>query len=903
MNPCAAVATASRLVFYREGGNLATQTARRQASRSVAAADLVVPAPPRPLVIRGRLVARLNEGTRGPLTLISAPAGFGKTSLLSSWLADEPHRVAWLAPRRKFGEASFWAEWLTAVQRVAPPRSALTRIAPPRAGTPPGFVLQLLNGFTQLEEPLIVVIDDFHTVQSPEIAATFDELLRAAPASLRLVLSTRHDPMLPLHLLRASGELTELRARDLAFTADEAREFLDGLGMPVDSQAFTTLLVRTEGWAAGLRLFMLSHRESDPGVLEMLAFDERPASEYLLAEVLRRQPDDIRDFLLATAVAERFTPDLADAMTGRTDSVHVAERLVAGNLFIDRIETQPPWYRYHNLFAELLRAELRHTERAWIPELHARAARWHFQQGAPMEAVQHALAAGDLDLLAMCLADGWFELIGRTDTAFRSDVLARISETDVDSSAQLSAVLASVDFISGQTRSGSRRLARAQKLRPKTPSPSLQAVLTFAELLRCTNRGSFHKTARLARKLLELAEIGPHSSQAAETMRAIALSHLGLADVALDQLREAEGHLTEALEVSRLADVPYAELASLGGLAWLELIRGRLRRSERIARGAVELAQARGWEQSAHAALSYGALGLVELEWDDLEAAEGHTRELGEIARRTDDVAARTGCAAIQAALALAGRGPGVEVALERVRGVASDLRALESPRMERWLSSLEARLLAATADRGQADAIAGTAVDARPGSPGLQAIRARLALASGDAEGAIEALAEPTDAAYPIVAVERNVLRALAFRALGDDNAALVELESALSRAEPEAIRRPFLSAGRGVRELLAEHLRRAVSHRWFASELMRRLEGGGGSVRAAPVELLEPLSAREGEVLRFLPTMMSNADIASELYVSVNTVKTHVKSIYRKLEVTRRQEAVRRARQLHIL
>ena len=217
-------------------------------------------------------------------------------------------------------------------------------------------------------------------------------------------------------------------------------------------------------------------------------------------------------------------------------------------------------------------------------------------------------------------------------------MLARISETDVDSSAQLSAVLASVDFISGQTRSGSRRLARALKLRPKTPSPSLQAVLTFAELLRCTNRGSFHKTARLARKLLELAEVGPHSSQAAETMRAIALAHLGLAEVALDQLREAEGHLTEALEVSRLADVPYAELASLGGLAWLELIRGRLRRSERIARGAVELAQARGWERSAHAALSYSALALVELEWDDLDAAEGHARELGEIARRTDDV-------------------------------------------------------------------------------------------------------------------------------------------------------------------------------------------------------------------------------------------------------------------------
>ena len=164
-------------------------------------------------------------------------------------------------------------------------------------------------------------------------------------------------------------------------------------------------------------------------------------------------------------------------------------------------------------------------------------------------------------------------------------------------------------------------------------------MLTFAELLRCTNRGSFHKTARLAHRLLELAEISPFSSQSAETMRAIALAHLGLAEVALDRLREAEGHLTESLETSRIADIPYAELASLGGLAWLELIRGRLRRSERIARGAVDFAHARGWERSAHATLSLSALALVELEWDDLDAAEGHARELGDLARKADDVA------------------------------------------------------------------------------------------------------------------------------------------------------------------------------------------------------------------------------------------------------------------------
>jgi len=883
--------------------DLATQT-RRQESRSVAAADLMIPAVPNPLVLRPRLFARLSEGIEGPLTLISAPAGAGKTALLSSWLSVEPRPVAWLSARRRLGEATFWAEWLAAIQRVVPARSSLGRVSAPRTGTPPTFVLELLNGFAELEEPVVVVVDDFQLVKSVEISATIEQLLRAAPASFRLVVSTRHDPLLPLHLLRASGELTELRARDLTVTAEEAQELLEGLGVELDAAAFSILIEQTEGWAAGIRLFTLSHRAKlrDGVELTELEFDDRPASEYLLAEVLRGQPEEVRDFMLATSLAERFTPDLADAMIGRTDSGQIAERLVAENLFIDRLKTHPPWYRYHHLFAELLRAELRHTQRGRIPELHSRAARWHFEQGSPMEAVHHALAAGDLELLTMCLVDGWFELIARTDTAFQEDVLARIPEADVDASAELSAVLASVDFINGQYRSGSRRLERARKLWPKGAARPVKTVLTFAELLRATSRGAFNDVARLSRPLLQIADEGRFSSQARDTLRAIALSHLGLAEVALEELTEAERHLTEALEVSRVADVPYAELASMGGLAWLELIRGRLRRAGRIARAAVDLAHARGWEHSSQATLSLSALALVEQEWDDLEAAEGHARELGETARRADDVTGRAWSAAIHASLSLAGHGGDVELALERLRGAKSDVKGLQSPRLQREFAGLEARLLAATADHEGAASFADQAVESHQSSPGLRAVRARLLLESGDAESALVALDAPTDAAYPIVAVERDVLRALALRASGQESRALAELEAALAQAEPEGIRRPFLSAGPGVRELLAEHLRKAVSHRWFASELLRRLEGGNGSI-VLPAELLEPLSAREGEVLRFLPTMMSNADIASELFVSVNTVKTHVKSIYRKLDVTRRQDAVRRARQLHLL
>ena len=863
----------------------------------------MVPRPPKPLVERPRLFELLNEGIEGPLTLISAPAGAGKTSLLASWLALEPRKVAWLAPRPQLPEAAIWAELLAAVHQVAPPRSALRRLAGPRSGTPAPFVVELLNGFAELEEPLVVIVDDFHLVKGREICAAIEQLLRAAPASLRLILSTRHDPPLPLHLLRASGELTELRARDLALTMEEAQELLDGLGVDLEPQMLALLLEQTEGWAAGVRLFTLAHRtrSRELKMVDAIELDERPASEYLLAEVLRRQPEDARDFLLATSVAGRFTADLANALTGRSDSAHVAEQLVADNIFIERLDTQPPWYRYHHLFAELLQAELRHTAKPRIRELHACAAGWHLENRAPLDAVHHALAAGDVELLTLCLVDGWFELVARTDSTFRTELLGLVPDADLDASAPLLAVLASIELINGNTSSGARRLARARKLWPTDADPSTEAVLTFAELLHSTNKGKFRKTARLARELLELAEEGPFSSHASETMRAIGLAHLGLAEVAFVELFEADVHLTEALEAARIADVPYAELAALGGMAWIELIRGRLRRAARIARSAVELAQTRGWDHSSYAAVSLSALALVEYEWDDLEAAEAHAQELADTARRLDDAPGRVWAAVLQASLCLAGRGIDVDLALERLRGAAA-LSAVESPRLDRIVTALEARLLAASSDHDGAATSVAEALANDPESPGLHAVSARLLLGSGNAERALAELTAPCDAAYPAVAIERDVLRAVALRATGNAETALAAIENALANAEPEGIRRPFLSAGRGVRELLADHLRKNVTHRWFASELLRSLDGANGT-QMLPAELLEPLSAREGEVLRFLPTMMSNSDIASELFVSVNTVKTHVKSIYRKLDVTRRQDAVRRARQLHLL
>jgi LuxR family transcriptional regulator, maltose regulon positive regulatory protein len=853
-------------------------------------------------VRRSRLFASLDEGVNGPLTLISAAAGAGKTSLLASWLDERPQgRVAWLTLRPRITERVFWAEWLESIRRIAPRRSALSRLRAPRAGTPAGFVVQFLNGLAELDEPLTLVLDDFHEARHRAVTGAMEQLLRAAPDTCRLVLSTRHDPALPLHLFRASGELTELRGRDLAFTDAEARELLNGLGIDLETADFATLLERTEGWAAGLRLFTLSQARSqtDSGVAGALAFEERPAVEYLTAEALARQPEETRDFLLATSVVDRLTPDLADTLTDRTDSSHLLERLVADNLFIERLDTRPVWYRYHRLFNALLRAELMHTRRSEVSGLHARAARWFLAHGDSLEAVRHALDAGDVKLVARCIVEAWFELVGRMDESLHGEFLPKISERRLKGSPELSAVAATIELIRGNASRATRLLDLASANTPVC-GPG-EAVLEFAELLRAALDGASGEVVGRASEL-ENAPRDGFLPQSADALQAIALAHLGIAELSLDHSTPAQTHLNEALERSRHSDVLYAELLSMSGLAWLELAQGRLRRAARIAGAAAERAEIELRAPAFQTTLAHAALALIELEWDNLEAAESHANRLGEIATATDDRVARGWSALIGAALSLNAGPEGAVLGLQQLRGTRTAVAGVESTELHRFGEYVEARLLCAVGERTEANALLERALGRRPDSARLLTARARIRLAEGDADGALAALAAVEDDATPSGATRRSVLRALALSASGERPRAAASLAEALALAEPENVRRPFIDAGRPVRELLADHLRHSGSHRWFASELVRDFDGNG-SGGGAPAELLDPLSGRELEVLHYLPTMMSNGDIAGELFVSVNTVKTHVKSIYRKLDATRRQDAVRRARQLHLL
>jgi LuxR family maltose regulon positive regulatory protein len=879
----------------------ASVRARRSAAR-VAAADLAIPRPPRSLVLRPRLFDALDEGMNGPLTLISAPPGAGKTALLASWLAQRPReRTGWISIRPHRG-GSFWAEWCEALHRVVPEDAALASIAPPRGHAPAAFIDRLLNGFVELPEPVKIVVDDFHEANTRAVGPALEELLRAGPEMLRLVIATRRDPPLPLHILRASGELTELRARDLAFTGEEASELLSAMGFHVDPSDFAALVERTEGWAAGLRLFALSlgDRRPEDRELAVLELDERPAAEYLTAEVLDQQPEDLRLFLLRSSIVDRLRPDLADALTGRIDSVHLLESLTRDNIFIERLDTRPSWYRYHPLFGELLRGMLRYECPEELPGLHECAAAWYAEHGAPIDGVHHALAAGQPELAAACIARSWFELFVHADLTVWRELLRGVADRQLERSPVLEAALATIELTSGSLRRAARRLETIPDV--DEPDPAAEAIVRFAHLLLCAQSGSFDRVIDLSTELLRAAESEPALSESAEIIQALALGHRGCALVAVGREAEARLDLDEALQLARVADIPHVEIASMGSLAVLELQAGRLRRAARLAGAAVETAEARGWGQSAPATLAYAALARVELEWFELDAAEAHLGLLAAAARAADDRPARLHGALLESAVCLARGGEAVEHGLQRLRGARVDLENVSSPPAERSAAYLEARLLAALGDGPTAEKVLPRALRRHRGAAELLAVRARLSLAAGDAEGALRVLDEPVDNAGPGTVIERTVLAAIGYRIAGREAESLAATEHALALGEVESIRRPFLEAGPAVRDVLADHLRHSSQHRWFASEL-RRILDGQETQGAHPAELLEHLSSRELDVLRYLQTMMSNADIAAELFVSVNTVKTHVKSIYRKLGATRRQDAVRRARQLQLI
>jgi LuxR family transcriptional regulator, maltose regulon positive regulatory protein len=866
---------------------------------------LAVPRAPRASVRRLRLLEALDGGASGPLTLLSAPAGSGKTSLLASWVEEgrAPGYLAWLSlgslddDRRRF-----WVAVVAALARGAGPLRSLA--IPPRTRLE-AFLPSLLDVIGELRRPLTLVLDDFHAVRDPAVIADVEDVLEHAPERLRLVVATRMDPSLRLERLRLTGRLAEIRMHDLAFTLDETREFGRELGLALRFEDITTLWRRTEGWAAGLRLAALSLKDHpDPhAFVQGFAGDDRALSDYLLEEVISRQPPETLDFLKRTAVADRLTGDLANAMTEDTGSDRMLAGLVHSDALVDTLSGGEVAYRYHPLFAEVLRMELARTSPDEVPELHRRASRWHKDHGQPLEAVRHAVEARDWELAGAVAGEHWLSLLIAGRGAALRQLLRPIPEDAVRASAELSVALAGLLLEAGDDAGADQLLLVAHELLrdlPEAQRRRLAVASTATDLYRARLRGDVEEAVSSASIVLD----GHWEQDVAADVRALTLANLGIAEFWSDRMPDAARHVQEAAGLARECGNDYVLFLALGYAAAVDLHTGRLDEAWRRGRTALDLAEAGGWTTAPGAAISYLALAGVHVFWNELDAADELRERARSALRDSGELLLHFGVALLEARL-LAARGDAL-TALDLLRGAQTAAGPSVPGFLRVWAGVLEAEQLLAVGETTEARSVLrelDTTESARDAAIELGC----LELAIGEPREAIRAvvsfLADDRDAVQPDARVEAWVVDAIARDAIRDEQGAMRALERALDLGEPRGFRRAFVQHGAPVRSLMRRRIKAGTAHRAFASELLAALEheSGGGMRSIGP--LLEPLSDRETAVLRYLPTMMSNAEIASEMFVSVNTVKTHLKHVYRKLDVADRREAVRRGRELHLL
>jgi LuxR family maltose regulon positive regulatory protein len=851
-------------------------------------------------------------GAAGRVTQVSAPAGSGKTLLVRSWIGESglTERAAWVSVQGDERDPQrFWLSVLGALRDTAP-GSKLVRpltAAPDLDGW--AVVERLLTDLGGLEDRLWLVIDDVHELRSAQALGQLELLLMRAPAGLRFVLATRHDLRLGLHRLRLEGELTEIRAADLRFTPAEARALFEAAGITLSDPAARSLYERTEGWAAGLRLAALSlagHPDPDRFAAEFSG-SERTVAEYLMAEVLDRQSEPSRRLLLRTSVLDRVNGELADLLTGGSDGERLLQQLEQANTFVAALDTRRSWFRYHQLFADLLQLELRGSAPADVPALHAAAAGWYSEHGYLVEAVRHAQAAGDWGLAARVLSDHWvgFGLNGLGATAH--DLLARFPAGVIAADAELAARMAGDELARGSLEEAERYLALATRKLDSVPAgrrERSQVVLALVRMRLARRRGDVPAVAEQAERLLAPAEAAdPAEPGLGGDLRMLALIDLGIAELWAARFEEADRHLEEGIALARRLGRPYLEVTGLANWAqlvsWQSFPLGAQRGAQ-----AIELAGRHGWTEEPVAGLAYLALGMTEVAQGRLEEAERSLERAERTLRAEVEPAAGMRLHWGRGMLELA-RGRYAEAltaigAAERLATLLVTEHTLARRGRSHWLQALvkmgeTQRVERALAEMDDADRDSGE----------IRVAAAALRLAQDDPQAAIAALAPVVagDAALTnahLWVVHAFLLDAIAHDAAGDAAAARRVLERALDLARPEGLLYPFLVDR--APELLERHRRRGTAHAVLIAEILNVLAGRGPS----PDEtrgLREPLSQAEVRVLHYLPTKLSAPEIAGQLYLSVNTVKTHMRHLYDKLGVHRRHEAVEQARALGLL
>ena len=874
----------------------------------------VAPATPR-LIDRVDLLAALDRASARKVTVISAPAGSGKTSLLRAWAdrLDRAHRLAVVRVRRDQHDAQdFWLALLDAVRHAS---GAADGAEPPAATLDfngRAMVDRVLAELADHRGRLILVIDDLHELNSPDALARLTRLLANLPPNVHAVLTTRRDLRLGLHQLRLAGELAEIRAADLRFTERESRELLAASGIALSEAGTALLHQRTEGWAAGLRLAALSlagHPDPERFVAEFSGTN-RAVAEYLLAEMLDRQPGDVQDVLLRTCLLDRVNGELADLLTGRPGSERILLALEDANAFVVSLDPERTWFRYHHLFGDLLRLELRRTLPEQVPVLHRRAAGWFSEHGEDVEAIRHTQAAGDWPDAARLLADHSFSLTldGQTQT-MQALVLAFPPGAGADP--ELALVRATGALVQGRLDEAAAHLAVAEAY-AETALPDRQRRLRMAlaslKLSLARRRGNLADVLEQV-KFLNSPLTGPSDEDIAlgSDLRAVALMNLGTVEAWSLALPEAERHLREGAALAREIGRPYLEVGCLSELGFASKIYP-FATTQRRCREAIALAERHGWGTEPVIAPAVLTLAASMIYTGDFDEGE---RWLQRTARALE-VDAGPGIrllAHIASGMLQAGRGRLHEAlgefgAAERLRSQLTGSHALAN-QVTGWLLATQARL----GMTGEARAALAALDDERASAGEIGNARAMICLAEGDPDAALGALGDVLDGTAPVIGyltvVETHLLAGMAHRELGDQRAANRAAERALALAEPDRPVLPFLMTG--SRELLEALPRHETAHAPLLADILDVMHGASPAAsdqHASPQpEDFEDLSPGELRVLRYLPTNLSRLEIARDLSVSLNTVSTHIRSIYAKLGVRDRSSAVQRARELRLL
>jgi LuxR family maltose regulon positive regulatory protein len=920
---------------------------------SILVTKLFIPTTRSELVLRPRLIEQLNEGLNRKLTLISAPAGFGKTTLVTEWLDQlrgdihQDHqienKIAWLSLDEGDNDlVRFLTYFIAALNQIeeieaAFGRGALSMLKSPQPPPTEVILTSLINEIASITVSMILVLDDYHTVESSPVDDALTYLLENLPPQLHLVIATREDPQLPLARLRARGRLTELRAADLRFTSSEAAEFLNQeMGLDLSEEDLAALEKRTEGWIAGLQLAAISLQgQTDTSrLIQSFTGSHRLVLDYLIEDVLNQQSKTVQSFLIRTSVLNRLTGSLCDALTGQENGQQTLEYLERANLFIVPLDNERRWYRYHHLFADLLRQRLNQIQPYQLPILHHRASEWYEQNGFIDEGIEHALNAEDFERAAHLIE-------GQADAVWERGEHAKLrlwlDELPVElvvTKPQLCIFHAWILYTNGQLDAAEQSLQAAEQAleintdRSTESSPIEWIQLPDSKRMKIQGRTTAIR-AFLAFYRGDVPGIIQHAHQALEYLPERDLTWRSTVAIVLGDAYSLKGEIAaayraqlEALEACKEAGDIYLVMLVNMKLAVILRSQGKLQQTIEICQQQIQLSNEYGLSQTELVGLLLAIWGQVLAELNDLDGAMRQAKKGVELTERGGTLA-MLGWSYICLMNILFSRGDlaGAEELIQKMENVARE--SLVPPWITNQMAAWQARLWLTqdklesaslwVADRGLYPNGESTLLHEIDYAVLIEYVTlARILIALKQLEQATGLLLQLLEAAETggriSRAIEILILQALVLQARGDADQAINTLEKALTLAEPEGFIRIFVDEGPPMVRLLYEAATRGIApdytSRLLAAFPMAEPEQTDQpKTKDSNFELIEPLSEREIEVLQLIAEGLTNQEVASRLYLAPSTVKVHTRNIYGKLGAHHRADAVAKARAFRIL